>query len=160
MEAKLWQTVLTAAWQIMTFEKLRVVIFLALTGKTLKVSKSGGGHWRAHFFEVTAIQRQVDLLNSRESNWCQLILRYQHSYAVLLFISIASGRDLISETRKNVSSSIALSAENGVAKFSFWKIEILRPCANRFKNNLASIGSPFRSRILQLLGEKVGRREE
>ena len=34
--AKLWQTVLTAAFQFMTFEKLRVVIFRLLTGKELK----------------------------------------------------------------------------------------------------------------------------
>jgi adenine nucleotide transporter 17 len=34
--AKLWQTVLTAAFQFMTFEKLRVVIFRLMTGKELK----------------------------------------------------------------------------------------------------------------------------
>ena len=37
MGAKLWQTVLTAAFQFMTFEKLRVVVFLALTGKSLEI---------------------------------------------------------------------------------------------------------------------------
>ena len=35
--AKLWQTVLTAAFQFMTFEKLRVVVFRALTGKELQI---------------------------------------------------------------------------------------------------------------------------
>jgi len=35
--AKLWQTVLTAAFQFMTFEKLRVVVFEALTGKKLHI---------------------------------------------------------------------------------------------------------------------------
>lgn len=34
--AKLWQTVLTAAFQFMTFEKLRVLIFKMMTGKSLK----------------------------------------------------------------------------------------------------------------------------
>ena len=34
--AKLWQTVLTAAFQFMTFEKLRVVIFKLMTGKELR----------------------------------------------------------------------------------------------------------------------------
>lgn len=34
--AKLWQTVLTAAFQFMTFEKIRVLVFKALTGKELK----------------------------------------------------------------------------------------------------------------------------
>jgi len=33
MTAKLWQTVLTAAFQFMTYEKMRVLIFKALTGK-------------------------------------------------------------------------------------------------------------------------------
>lgn len=37
MIAKLWQTVLTAAFQFMTYEKLRVLVFLALTGKQLSV---------------------------------------------------------------------------------------------------------------------------
>lgn len=33
MIAKLWQTVLTAAFQFMTYEKLRVIVFKAITGK-------------------------------------------------------------------------------------------------------------------------------
>jgi len=33
MAAKLWQTVLTAAFQFMTYEKMRVLVFKALTGK-------------------------------------------------------------------------------------------------------------------------------
>jgi len=34
MFAKLWQTVLTAAFQFMAYEKVRVLVFYALTGKT------------------------------------------------------------------------------------------------------------------------------
>jgi len=36
MMAKLWQTVLTAAFQFMTYEQMRVLVFKALTGKELK----------------------------------------------------------------------------------------------------------------------------
>lgn len=36
MMAKLWQTVLTAAFQFMTYEKLRLLVFKGLTGKDLK----------------------------------------------------------------------------------------------------------------------------
>lgn len=39
MGAKLWQTVLTAAFQFMTYEKIRVVVFKSLTGKDLPVFK-------------------------------------------------------------------------------------------------------------------------
>lgn len=45
MGAKLWQTVLTAAFQFMTYEKTRVLVFKALTGKDINASKSSkGGH--------------------------------------------------------------------------------------------------------------------
>jgi adenine nucleotide transporter 17 len=40
MWAKLWQTVLTAAFQFMTYERMRVLVFKALTGKELKGFKS------------------------------------------------------------------------------------------------------------------------
>jgi len=36
MTAKLWQTVLTAAFQFMTYERMRLVVFKALTGKELQ----------------------------------------------------------------------------------------------------------------------------
>lgn len=36
MGAKLWQTVLTAAFQFMTYEKMRLLVFKTLTGKDLK----------------------------------------------------------------------------------------------------------------------------
>jgi len=36
MTAKLWQTVLTAAFQFMTYEKMRLMVFKGLTGKELK----------------------------------------------------------------------------------------------------------------------------
>lgn len=39
MSAKLWQTVLTAAWQFMMYEKIRVVVYRALTGKQKAVAK-------------------------------------------------------------------------------------------------------------------------
>jgi len=42
MNAKLWQTVLTAAFQFMTYEKMRVLVFFAITGKELRVRV--GGH--------------------------------------------------------------------------------------------------------------------
>jgi len=44
MMAKLWQTVLTAAFQFMTYEQMRVLVFKALTGKELKGFKPSGGH--------------------------------------------------------------------------------------------------------------------
>jgi len=44
MTAKLWQTVLTAAFQFMTYEKMRLMVFKALTGKELKGFKPSGGH--------------------------------------------------------------------------------------------------------------------
>lgn len=42
--AKMWQTVLTAAFQFMTFEKIRVIVFKALTGKELKGFKARAVH--------------------------------------------------------------------------------------------------------------------
>jgi adenine nucleotide transporter 17 len=44
MNAKLWQTVLTAAFQFMTYEKMRVLVFRAITGKQLRVAGRAGGH--------------------------------------------------------------------------------------------------------------------